>query len=284
MPTQTVCRLLLGHELRRAREQAGKTPQQAAEEIGNRTSKISRMELGHNALSKSDLTLLLRFYGVPEDRHEALHAMARNGRERGRWAGNREVFPEWFRTYVDLEQDAERIQSTEVEIIPGLLQTEEYMRALHSPPEADADEVERSVLARKERQSLFNRQDPPELALILSESCLRRVVGGPEVMRGQLAHLQKLSRKRHVQIQVLPFDVQGYAGRLSHRFTLLQIPSPGNASPLEFAYVESYDDARYMDDKTVVGSYVNLWSRLQAAALGPADSRKLIGTVAEQFG
>ncbi|MGX7825210.1 helix-turn-helix domain-containing protein [Actinokineospora sp. 24-640] len=284
MPTQTVCRLLLGHELRRAREQAGKTPQQAAEEIGNRTSKISRMELGHNALSKSDLTLLLRFYGVPEERHEALHAMARNGRERGRWAGEREVFPEWFRTYVDLERDAERIRSTEVEIIPGLLQTEDYMRTIHAVADLDPDDVERGVLARKERQSVFDRENQPDLEFILSESCLRRMIGGPAVMREQLTHLQKLSRKRHVQIQVLPFNAESYSGKLSHRFTMLQIPAPGSASPLEFVYVESYDDARYLDDKNGVAGYVNLWSRLQAAALGPADSRKLIGTVAEQFG
>lgn len=286
MPTQTVCRLLLGNELRRAREALGRTPADAAEVIGNKATKISRIELGQSSIGKGDLTLLLGFYEIEDDHHrEVLFELARNGRQRGRWSGYREVFPEWFRMFVDLEQDAEQIRSTNVEAIPGLLQTEDYIRAQHA--ELDRDEharhIEHSVQARKDRQQIFTRDDPPECGFILSESCLRRVVGGPAVMRDQLVHLQKLSRKRNVQIQVLPFDASTFGCRVAYRFTLLQIPSPGTASPLEFAYVESYDDARYLDDKDAVRNYVGLWNRLQAAALGPVESRRLIGEVAEQF-
>ncbi|HEV8559595.1 MAG TPA: helix-turn-helix transcriptional regulator [Actinophytocola sp.] len=285
MPTQTVCRLLLGNELRRAREKLGRTPAEAADVIGNKATKISRIELGQSGLGKGDLTLLLDYYDIDPDRREVLFELARNSRERGRWSGYREVFPEWFRMFVDLEQDAEQIRSTNVEVMPGLLQTEAYVRALQS--ELDRDEhtrdIEHGVRARKERQRIFTKDDPPEFGFILSESCLRRVVGGPAVMRDQLVHLQKLSRKRNIQIQVLPFDAPTYVGRVAYRFTLLQIPSPGTASPLEFAYVESYDDARYIDDKQAVRNYVGLWNRLQAAALGPVESRRLIGEVAEQF-
>jgi transcriptional regulator with XRE-family HTH domain len=285
MPTQTVCRLLLGNELRRAREAIGKTPADAADVIGNNATKISRIELGQSGIGKGDLTLLLDYYDIDPDHREVLFELARNSRERGRWSGYREVFPEWFRMFVDLEQDAEQIRSTNVEVIPGLLQTEDYMRALQSELDRDehAPNIERGVRARKERQQIFTRGDPPEFGFILSESCLRRVVGGPAVMRDQLVHLQKLSRKRNIQIQVLPFDVPTYVGRVAYRFTLLQIPSPGTASPLEFAYVESYDDARYLDDKQAVRTYVGLWNRLQAAALGPVESRRFIGEVAEQF-
>jgi hypothetical protein len=285
MPTQTVCRLLLGNELRRAREAVGRTPADAADVIGNKATKISRIELGQSGIGKGDLTLLLGFYEVEDDHREVLFELARNSRQRGRWSGYREVFPEWFRMFVDLEQDAEHIRSTNVELIPGLLQTEGYIRALYSQVEdKHSGDIDRNVKARKERQQIFTRDDPPEVEFVLSESCLRRVVGDADVMRDQLVHLQKVSRKRNIQIQILPFDAPSYPGQLSHRFTLLQIPSPGIASALEFAYVESYDDARYLDDKGAVRAYVNVWNRLQAAALSPVESRKFIGAVVEQFG
>jgi hypothetical protein len=253
--------------------------------IGNKATKISRIELGQSGIGKGDLTLLLEYYDIDPDHRDVLFELARNSRERGRWSGYREAFPEWFRMFVDLEQDADQLRSTDAEAIPGLLQTEDYIRAQHAELDRDehARDIEHDVRARKERQRILGQEDPHEFGFILSESCLRRVVGGPAVMRDQLVHLQKLSRKRNIQIQVLPFDSSTYGCRVAYRFTLLQIPSPGTASPLEFVYVESYDDARYLDDKQAVRTYVGLWNRLQAAALGPVESRRLIGEVAEQF-
>ncbi|MGH3821497.1 MAG: DUF5753 domain-containing protein [Pseudonocardiaceae bacterium] len=134
------------------------------------------------------------------------------------------------------------------------------------------DDLENEVQARKERQAIFNREDPPEVSFVLSESCLRRQVGGREVMAEQLDFLAEMARLHNVQIQVLPFDARTFAGRMIFRFTLLTIPAPGIAAPLEFVYVESYDDARYLDAKDAVAAYGSLWGRLQAAALGPVES------------
>ena len=285
MATPTVRRLLLANELKRLRDEADVTPDRAARHLGCRVSKISRIELAQSNISAGDVKLLAELYGDTPQHTEILLDLARGQRQRGRWDGHRAVYPEWFRTFVDLEQDAANLRSVEVEVIPGLLQTERYIRALHADaqPVGPNDDVENGVIARKERQTIFTKEDPPEASFILSESCLRRRVGDSDVMREQLRHLAEMARLHNVQIQVLPFDAKTYGSRIVYRFTLLTIPAPGISSPLEFVYVEGYDDARYLDDKEAVAAYISLWGRLQAAALGPVESLDFIGEAAEQF-
>ncbi|MCI2420101.1 helix-turn-helix domain-containing protein [Saccharopolyspora sp. K220] len=284
--TPTVRRLLLSNELKRLREEAGVETDQAAKHLGCRVSKISRIELAQNNIQAGDVKLLTELYGATPEHTEILLNLARGQNQRGRWAGYRAVYPEWFRMFVDLERDAATMRSAEVEIIPGLLQTESYIRALHDDgqPIGPDDDVESSVKARKERQAIFTRDDPPEVSFILSESCLRRLVGDTDVMREQLRYLADVARLHNVQIQVLPFNAKTYAGRIVYRFTMLNIPAPGITAPLEFVYVEAHDDARYLDDKAAVSSYASLWGRLQAAALGPVESRDFISEAAEQLG
>lgn len=284
--TPTVRRLLLRNELVRLRDAAGVTPKEAAKHLGCRVSKISRIELAQNNISASDAKMLAEFYGDTPEHIEILLDLARGQNQRGRWNGYRQVYPDWFRMFVDLERDTATMRSVEVEMVPGLLQTENYIRALHddAQPIGAADEVERAVKARKERQAILTMDDPPEVSFILSESCLRRVIGDRDVMREQLRYLAEVARLHNVQIQVLPFNAKTYAGRIIFRFTLLTIPAQGIAAPLEFAYVEAHDDARYLDDKPAVTAYVSLWNRLQAAALGPVESRDFILEAAEQLG
>ena len=131
---------------------------------------------------------------------------------------------------------------------------------------------------------MFTQDNPPSAAFILSESCLRRQIGTRAVMKDQVRYLEKLAVMDNMHLQVMPFDAQTYAGEISYDFTLLTIPTPGVTDDLEFVYVESYDDARYLDNKESVSAYVSLWSRLQAAALGPKESLDLLGSVAEQYG
>lgn len=102
-------------------------------------------------------------------------------------------------------------------------------------------------------------------------------------MKDQIRYLEEMALMENIHLQVMPFDAQTYAGAISYDFTLLTIPSPGATADLEFVYVESFDDARYLDDKEVVSAYVSLWSRLQAAALGPKESLDLLGSVAKQY-
>lgn len=205
--------------------------------------------------------------------------LARNNRERGRWSGHRAAVPEWFRVYTDLERDAEDIRLTEVEVVPGLLQTEAYMRALFegAPVEAEA-----AVKTRMERQQLLHGDDPPMLGCILSESCVRRMIGGRAVMAEQIEHLAQLSELPRVRIQLRPFDGEETRG-LAQRFILLRIPLPGNAASLELVYCEDWDDARYIDDKPGLRTYDELWGAMQAGALGPVETRSRLRELARQL-
>jgi transcriptional regulator with XRE-family HTH domain len=282
--TPTVRRLLLSNELKRLRDEAGIGPERAAQHLGCRISKISRIELAQNSIQAGDVKLLSELYGVDPEHTEVLLDLARGQNQRARWSGYRSTHNDWFRMFVDLEYDADSMRSTEVEIIPGLLQTDSYLRALleeSQPP--DPEEIENHVAARKERQEVFTRSAPPDLQFILSESCLRRVIGAPEIMRKQLHHLVELSRQHNVHIQVLPFNAKSYACWIPYRFAMLDIPAP-SVAPLKFVYVESFEDARYLEDNEAIATYSRLWDRLQAAALCPVESREFIARVADELG
>ena len=284
MATPTVRRLQLGNELRHARLAANMEQSDAAKILDCNLTKISRLELGQSGITKGDLVLLLSEYGDTEEHKQWMIELARTRSARGRWGGYRAVFPEWFRQYVDLETDASDLRQVRSELVPGILQTEAYIRALEtSSPRANDSDVDASVQARQERQAIFTQDDPPSAAFILSESCLRRQIGTRAVMKDQVRYLEELAVMDNMHFQVMPFDAQTYAGAISYDFTLLTIPTPGATDDLEFVYVESYDDARYLDSKESVSDYVSLWSRLQAAALGPKESLDLLGAVAKQY-
>lgn len=284
MTTPTVRKLQLGNELRRAREAAGRTPAEAARVLGGTTSKISKLELGQSGITLGDVKMLLEFYGDDPDHVEWMMALSRNNRERGRWSGYRAAFPEWFRIYVDLEHDAEHIRWAEVELVPGLLQTEDYIRALSAstPSVSGPPDVDEVVRARLERQEILDREQPPALNFVLSESCLRRIVGGPAVMAAQLTHLAELADRPNIQLQVRPFDAESTPGAV-YRFTTLRIPAPGSEPPLEFVFCEDLDDARYLDDHEALRTYDATWSAMQASALGPVESQRMLRDVAQQY-
>jgi transcriptional regulator with XRE-family HTH domain len=276
-----VRRLQLGNELRHAREAAGRTMDEAGVVIERTTSTISRLEHGQTGIRQRDLADLLRSYGADPALIEQLGELARNNSQRGRWSGYRRAYPGWFRMFVDLEEDATSLLHFEVEVMPGLLQTEDYSRTMLSTALANLadDQVENAVRARLHRQAVLTKQDAPRMGFVLSESALRRVVGDARVMRDQLEHLAEIALRPNVQLQVLPFDAPSFGVAL-FGFTLVRIPAPGAAGPLDFVYLEDYVDARYHDDKADVEAYTALWNRLQAAALGPVESRTFVLEVA----
>lgn len=284
MATPTVRRLQLGNELRRLREAATMTPAEASRVLGCNVTKISRLELGQSGIAIGDVKMLLESYGDDPEHVQWMMELARNNRERGRWTGYRAAFPGWFRVYVDLERDAEDIRWTELELVPGMLQTEAYMRAQFGAalPFGGPADVDGAVQARLERQQILHRDDPPMLSFVLSEACVRRMVGGRTVMVEQLEHLAELAARPRVQLQIRPFDAQSTVGAV-FRFATLRIPSPGNAPSLEFVYCEDFDDARYLDDKQTVREYDALWGAMQAAALGPVETRSRLRALARQL-
>lgn len=279
MATPTIQRRRLGIALKRARERAGKTQEEAAERIDAAASKISRLELGQSGIKLTDLSILLDFYGVTGDEAEELKELARAGRQRGRWSGYRSAIPDWFRTYLDLEADASEIRWYQPEVVPGVLQIETYIRAMlaTAQPRVTDEEVDRQVKVRMGRQAILDRQDAT-LSFILSESALRRNVGGAAVMRDQLHHLAEVAQRSNVELQVLPFSAQTYE-TASFGFIILRF---GHDAASDVVYLEDYTDATYLDRPDTVQAYTRLWNRLQAAALGQVESRHLVLRIADE--
>ncbi|MGH3345083.1 MAG: helix-turn-helix domain-containing protein [Carbonactinosporaceae bacterium] len=184
----------------------------------------------------------------------------------------RESYPEWFRPFVELEAEATSILTYEVQVVPGLLQTEPYVRAvLRAGPPGDTDEeIERNVAARLERQAVLSREAPPLLWVVLDEAVLRRPVGGSDVMRGQLDHLLDAARSRHVVLQVLPFAAGEHAA-MNGAMTLL-----GFREADDVVYVEDPGSGHVVTRPEQVAACALSYDLLRATALSPAASAGLI--------
>jgi transcriptional regulator with XRE-family HTH domain len=283
MATPTTRKKQLGYALRYLRDHAGLNQAEAATHIRKPANRIAEIENGQRNVAYGDLVLLLQLYGVTDDERVAALTELREGTsQRKRWTGYRAVYPEQFRMFVDLEEDASLIRTIHAEVIPGLMQCESYVRALYADrAHDDSFTLGDLVAARLARQKIFAKPDAPQLLVVMSESALRRWQGGPEVMKEQLDHLLKMSRWPNVQLQVLPFRASSDRGAwISYRFTLLRVPSPGISGPMELVYIDQVIDTRYLEDKTAVAAHDTLWHQLSAAALSPEDTRTFICDVA----
>jgi transcriptional regulator with XRE-family HTH domain len=275
----------LGNELRKLRELAGLTQEQAAESLGKAANKISRVENGKVGITKTDLDELLRLYKASSKDTLWCRELASGARRRRtRAAAETTLYlgPKWFRAFRDFEQSASHIMQVGSEIVPGNLQTESYTRAMFHGRGSYADHqtVEDTVRVRRDRQALLRRDDAAQFTFVLSESALRRVIGGPKVMAEQLRHLAELALLPTVDIQVIPFDTLPYEP-LSYTFTVLRFD---HDSATDIVYIEMYDNAVYLDKPPeAVRHYVELQRRLQAIALGPVESRNFMVELAGQF-
>jgi transcriptional regulator with XRE-family HTH domain len=278
LASATLQRRRLGIVLKRARERAGKTQEEAAAAIDAASSKISRIEQGQSGLKLTDLNVLLDLYAVVEDEASAMRDLARAGRRRGRWSAYRNVTPNWFKDYLDLEEDASESRNYECEVVPGILQTEAYMRVVFKKsPGNPEDEQDRVIAVRLERQAAVDRADA-SLRFILSESVLTRVVGSYALMAHQVRHIAELAKLGKIDLQLLPFDAQTYCPA-SIVFTILQFD---NDATTDVVYLEDYTDAAYLDDQGSVRAYNDLWNRLSAASLGQVESLELLRQIADK--
>ncbi|GAA1346949.1 helix-turn-helix transcriptional regulator [Saccharothrix algeriensis] len=281
--TPTVRLKFLSIYMREARLKAGVEPKEVAKLLGRDTTRVTKMERGREGLTPGDAKMLLDRYDVHTEEQKAeIVELARTRSQRGRWLGHRATVPMEQRPYYDFEVDSNLIQHYCTELVPGLLQTESYMRAmLDRSSRVDPDSIDDIVATRLERQEVIFRQRPAEVGFVLSESCLRRVFGGNAVMHEQMLHLDAVAKRSNVRLQVLPFDSMG--GGNAFAFTILRIPAPTTAPPLEMVYVENLHDADYLDGPPEVADYGNLWSRLTADALGLEQSRRFVRSVARQY-
>jgi hypothetical protein len=184
---------------------------------------------------------------------------------------------------VDLEQDASVINNYQSEIVPGLLQTENYMRAVFAGDPYSSDKVEEGVKARLERQQVLTKPNAPQVGFVMSESALARMVGDEAVMREQLGYIADVSRRPNVQLQVLPFRARTFPPACMFPFTMFKIRSPGRAGPLECVFMDDYDDGRYRDDHESIDTYADMWRRFVGAALDPVQSREMVLRLASSY-
>jgi hypothetical protein len=264
----TVLRMVVGTRLRRLRESRGISADKAGYEIRGSASKISRMELGRVGFKERDVADLLTLYGVsdPAER-EPLLEMARMASVPGWWQRYHDVVPPWFEPYLGLEQGAGVIRCYEVQVVPALLQTRSYARAVlrHVHPEASAEEIERRVELRRERQRILTRDEPARLWAVVDEAALRRPFGGREVMRAQLRHLIDVCALRNVTVQVLPFGTGGH-GAVGGPITLLRFEE---ADLPDVVYLEQLTNAHYPDRPAEVDRYTDVMNRLVVDADPP---------------
>jgi transcriptional regulator with XRE-family HTH domain len=276
----TVLRMLLGIQLRRLREAAGLTPDQAGYEIRASRSKISRVEHGRVGFKERDVSDLLTLYGVsdPAERERML-ALARQANDQGWWAKYDDIMPDWFESYVGLEQATSLIRTFELQFVPGLFQTEDYARGVTmlGHRSAPANEIEHRVSLRMQRQSILTQDDSPRIWAVIDESALRRPLGGSDVMRAQLRHLMEVAEYPRVTLQVIPFSRGGHPAA-GGSFTVLRFAEPDLP---DIVYIEQLTSALYLDRRDEVDHYMEVMNRLSAEADTPADSARLLEKIAK---
>jgi len=271
----TVQRMLVGAQLRRLRTDIGLTREQAGEAIRASEWKIHRLENGQVGFKERDIIDLLRLYQVTDPTEIAeFVALAREANTPGWWQHYGDVLPPWFRTYVDLESAAALIRTYEGQFIPGLLQTDDYMRAVVQGAHLDesSEEQGRRVRLRMARQILLTRELPPRLWAVVDEAALRRPVGGPEVMRGQLERLIEATKLPNVTLQMLPFEAGAHpAMQVSFsilRFLDRELP--------DVVYLEHLTNAVYLDKREEVERYLDVMELLCVQSEPPARTVELL--------
>jgi transcriptional regulator with XRE-family HTH domain len=271
----------LAVELMRRREVTGLSREEVARQLEWSTSTIFRIETGRSRPQPGNVRALLDLYGVTGPERDGLIQLARDARQPGWWHSFRDVLPNPYEVYIGLEAGASSIRNFEPVVIPGLLQTQDYAQATfrNGPRELDRDEVGRRVEVRMARQEILSREDRPRLWAVIDEAVIRRVVGGPEVMREQLRHLADCAEQSKTTVQVVSFRAGAHAGTTGP-FVILEFLEPTDPAVV---YVETVAGDIYLEERGDVDRYTLAFDRLLAAALHPDDSLRLIEQAAQDM-
>ncbi|KAA8884241.1 XRE family transcriptional regulator [Nocardia colli] len=272
----TISTMVLGRNMRRLRETAGMTPEQVSARTFLTTYSIHLLELGKAVFSSDSLSDLLNAYKLndPGLRQE-LFRIAEDASHPGWWARYTEIMPAWFKSYISLEQCARIIRTHEAQFVPGLLQTAAYARAVIGTLGLD---TERRVEMRIERQKMLSVKNAPKLWAVIDESALRRQVGGPEVLRGQIEHLIEAAKMDNIVIQILP--TKRVANEIAESFSLLRF----NEKELpDLVYIEQLTSALYMEGKRDVQPYTALMDRLCVMSYTPEQSTNFLYQLRDQY-
>jgi len=248
----TVLRILLGTHLRRLRESRGISAQQAARVIRGSESKISRIELGRNAIREIDILDLLTYYGVEYAEREQLLGLAEQANRPGWWHRHTDILPEWFQTYVGIE---------------------DYASAVLALGDFSPEDAERHVLVRKERQRRFARGDL-KLWVIVEEPALRRPVSDVRTQQDQIAYLLEASERSNLTLQVVPYGVGGHA--VPSGFSVLRF---GDRELPDIVYVEHLTSALYLDKQSDVDQYMLAMERLSIVSAPPSATAEILKSI-----
>jgi transcriptional regulator with XRE-family HTH domain len=267
--------MLVGAQLRRLRTEAGVSREEAGEAIRASEWKILRLENGKVGFKQRDMVDLLQLYGVTDpDEGAELLKLAREANAPGWWQQYGDLLPQWFRAYVDLESAATLIRTYEGQLVPGLLQTEDYMRAVIGGAQLDEspEEAERRVALRILRQTVLTREQPPRLWAVIDEAALQRPVGSPEVMRGQLERLIDATKLANVTLQLLPLGAGAHPGMVG-AFSILRF---ADQELPDVVYVEHLTNALYLDRHDDVNQYLHVIDSISMRAAPPDKTVDLL--------
>jgi transcriptional regulator with XRE-family HTH domain len=265
----------LAGELKRLRVAAGLKQEEVAERTGLDASSIYRIERALNRPQRRTVMTLLSLYGVTDPNRQAtLLGWLKDSGQQGWFQLYEPYLPEQYQTYIGFEYEAESLRNYESLFVPGLLQTEDYARAVIRGvvPAISPEDVQRRVEVRMQRQIVFQRPTPMQLWAIMDEAAIRREVGGPSVMHAQLQHLVQASASRHIKVQVVPFGAGAHPGM------------PGSCIVMDFAdpfdaplvYLDSLAGDLFLETADDVERFSATFERIAAQALTPTQSKKLI--------
>ena len=278
----TVRRRQLMAEIKRLREAAGMSQEAVAEQLDWHSTKLMRIETGRTSPHPNDIRLMMEVFGITDrEQIQALVKLARDARQRGWWYSYRDVLLNRYDFFIGLESEASSIRWFELAMIPGLLQTADYARALMhgDSPELGRDDVERRVEVRMTRQETLARDDRPQLWAILDESVIRRVVGGPAVMRAQLERLIADSDQSQTTIQVVPYGAGAHPGQAGP-FIILGFEQ---ASEPDVVYLETVGGNLYVDKPEDARLFATAFDHLRAAALSPKSTRAMLHAAVKEL-
>ncbi|MDQ0990278.1 helix-turn-helix transcriptional regulator [Streptomyces sp. V3I7] len=271
----TVGQVVLGRRLLDLRERAGLKREEAARVLHVAPATIRRMETAEVSLKIPYVQLLLKAYGVRDDETDDFVRLAEEANKPGWWQRFHAILPGWFSMHVSLEGAAALIRSYEPHFVPGLLQTEDYARGVlrsGAIGQTRPDDIERHVALRMQRQGLLTRSDAPRFWAVMDETALRRPVGPPEVMRGQIDKLLDVERLPNVTLQITPFASGPHPGTYGpfvlFRFAVPELP--------DMVYSEYLTGAVYLDTPAEVASYLEVMDRMAAQAAAAHRTKEIL--------
>ena len=276
----TALRIVLGTQLRRLREVRGITAGAAGQAIQASHAKISRMELGRVGFRERDVTDLLTFYGITDEQERRTFlTLVRRANVPGWWHQYSDIVPNWFETYLGLEQASAVIRTYQPQLIPDLLQTPQVARTiieLTQPRQSD-DDTERRLALRMTRQEILTQPGAPQLWAVMEEAALWRV-HGHSAMREQIQHLIEMAELPNVTLQVVPIHSRAHPA-LGGQFTMLRFSNPDLP---DIVYLEQLTSALYLDKNEDVQHYLIIMDRLSVQANSPTETIKLLNNTLKE--